>query len=84
MIDGFLDNDLFEMTEQDLFEEVIKLREAIRKHRDAKGHNLCWWVPELWNLLPESVDIQPEVPPKDEFLRCCGIYRDSLNDVTVA
>jgi hypothetical protein len=73
-----MDDDLLEMSKRELVGEVRKLREAIRKHRDASGHNLCWYVPELWNLLPEKLVPSPEVPPKDEFLRCCAAYRDTL------
>lgn len=74
-----MDDDLFEMTKSELVSEVLKLREAIRKHRDARGHNLCWYVPELWNLLPEKSTPAPDVPPKQEFLDCCKAYRDSLD-----
>ena len=73
-----LDSDLWDMSREDLIEEVKKLRTGIRQHRDATGHNLCWYVPELWNLLPEQVGPTPEVPSKDEFIKCCREYRDSL------
>lgn len=33
-----------------LKEEVIKLRKAIRKHRDSSGSDYF----EMWNLLPDS------------------------------
>jgi len=75
-----LDSDLMTMDERELFEEIVKLRNGIRRHRDASGHNLCWYVPELWSLLPEQVDPKPEVPTKDEFMRCCKAYRDTLGD----
>jgi hypothetical protein len=77
-----IDEDLHGMSRDDLVAEVTKLRAGIRQHRDAKGHNLCWWVPELWSLLPESADVRPEAPPRDEFLRCCATYRDTI-DATV-
>lgn len=67
------------MDEQDLRLEVRKLRQAIREHRDARGHELCWYQPELWGLLPESVGPDPEAPPREEFLRRCAEYRDSLD-----
>lgn len=76
---GGTDSDLDAMDRSQLVEEVKKLRAGIRAHRDATGHNLCWYVPELWNLLPDKVDPKPEVPPKDEFMRCCKQYRDSLD-----
>lgn len=73
-----MDEDLTYMCVEELRAEVRKLRWGIRNHRDAAGHNLCWYVPELWNLLPEKLVPSPEVPPKDEFLTCCKAYRDSL------
>lgn len=73
-----MDEDIESMSQDDLKAEVIKLRAGIRKHRDSSGHDLCWYVPELWGLLPEKVEPQPKVPPTDEFLDCCRIYRHSL------
>lgn len=74
-----MDEDLELMSRDALVEEIKKLRTGIRQHRDAKGHNLCWWVPELWNLLPEQTTPEPCAPPKDEFLRHCAIYRDTID-----
>lgn len=73
-----MDEDLDSMSLEELQREVKKLRAGIRQHRDATGHNLCWYVPELWNLLPEKVIPQPKIPSTDEFLQCCKIYRKSL------
>jgi len=75
-----MDEDLRDMNPNELIAEVKKLRAGIRAHRDATGHELCWHVPELWNLLPEKVEPRPEVPPKEEFLLQCRKYRDSLGD----
>jgi hypothetical protein len=74
-----IDDDIERMTMQELQTEVKKLRAGIRQHRDASGHNLCWYVPELWDLLPDKVDPKPNVPPTDEFLHHCQLYRKSLN-----
>ena len=73
-----MDSDLDSMSREQLISEVIKLREGVRKHRDAKGHNLCWFVPELWNLLPEGHALEPEVPEWCEFMQNCAGYRASL------
>lgn len=73
-----MDEDLDSMSLEELKTEVRKLRDGIRAHRDASGHNLCWYVPELWDLLPEKIAPSPQIPPTDEFLRCCKIYRLSL------
>jgi hypothetical protein len=74
-----LDCDTHYMGRDELAAEVKKLRSGIRAHRDAKGHNLCWYVPELWNLLPDKVHPTPEAPPTEEFLQHCAAYRASLN-----
>jgi len=68
------------MNEVELRAEIIKLRNGIRAHRDATGHNLCWYVPELWDLLPDKADSKPQIPPTDEFLQCCRAYRKSLGE----
>jgi hypothetical protein len=70
------------MGNRELKREVLKLQEGIRKHRDASGHDLCWYVPELWDLLPDKMDSRPQIPPMDEFLHCCRQYRESLNNKT--
>lgn len=72
------DVDLGGMTEEQLRQECLKLRRGIRAHRDATGHNLCWYVPELWDLLPDKIVPAPAVPPRAEFLEHCARYRDSL------
>ncbi len=78
------DLDLEGMTREALLDEVKKLREGIRKHRDAEGHSLCWYVPELWGLLPDRFDPKPRIPPFGEFLEHCAAYRASLDDALVA
>jgi hypothetical protein len=75
-----LDHDTDTMTQEQLVAEVRKLRAGIRKHRDAEGHQLCWYVPELWGLLPEKLDPKPRVPPVGEFLENCAKYRSSFED----
>jgi len=42
-------------------------------------HALCWRHPQLWGLLPERTDPQPEVPDWPQFLRGCVSYRESLD-----
>lgn len=74
-----VDKDLESMSKKELIVEALKLRAGIRQHRDASGHNLCWYVPELWNLLPDKVEPQPEVPAMPEFIHKCAIYRMSLD-----
>jgi hypothetical protein len=75
-----MDADVVNMTEDELRSEVMKLRTAIRSQRDQKGHDLCWYVPELWSVLPERVQPQPEVPDWCEFMQHCASFRRSLDE----
>ena len=75
-----LDADLNETTREQLFEQVVKLRAGIRAHRDSTLHELCWHHPQLWGLLPEKTDPQPEVPDWPQFLEGCLHYRRSLDE----
>jgi hypothetical protein len=74
-----MDEDLAEMTRDQLIAEVKKLRQGIRKHRDSSEHELCWHHPALWGLLPEKTDPIPIVPEWPEFIRGCVSYRQSLD-----
>ena len=74
-----MDEDLQSMTREQLTDEVRKLRQGIREHRDSSLHELCWHHPQLWGLLPERTDPQPVVPDWPEFLRGCVRYRESLD-----
>lgn len=75
-----MDEDLAAMSREALIEEVQKLRQGIRAHRDSSGHELCWHHPALWGLLPERTDPLPTVPTWPEFLRGCLRYRQSLDE----
>ncbi|MBY0358652.1 MAG: hypothetical protein K2W82_11670 [Candidatus Obscuribacterales bacterium] len=74
-----LDSDLQAMDMDSLRAEAQKLRDAIRAQRDQKGHDLCWYLPELWSVLPEKVQPQPEVPEWSEFIQHCAAFRKSLD-----
>ena len=75
-----MDKDLETMDRDALVAEVTKLRAAIRKHRDASAHGLCWHQPDMWSLLPEKTEPSIAVPPWPKFLRGCVRYRQSLDD----
>ena len=75
------DIDIQFMSRLALKSEIKKLRNAIRKHRDSSGHDLCWYHPELWELLPEKMIPSPEVPAFCEFIQNCAKYRESLSKV---
>lgn len=42
-----LDDDLDQLTLPEAIAELKKIRAMIREHRDASGHDLCWYWPEL-------------------------------------
>ena len=81
MSNNNLDADLDAMSAEQLRAEVRKLRAAIREQRDQKGHDLCWFVPELWEVLPEKTRPQPNVPPCPEFIQRCAAFRQSLDEM---
>jgi hypothetical protein len=73
------DEDLEQLTRNEMIAEVKKLRAGIRRHRDSTGHELCWHHPQLWKLLPEKVELDLAVPAWPQFLRGCVRYRESLD-----
>lgn len=75
-----MDSDLDGMSRDELIGELIKLRNAVRAHRDSSGHDLCWHHPALWQLLPEQSTVALEVPEWPIFLRGCIRYRQSLDE----
>ena len=75
-----MDDDLASMSREQLVEEVKRLREGIRAHRDSSLHGLCWHHPQLWGLLPERTDPQPVVPEWPQFMQGCIRYRQSLDE----
>ncbi|MDR2916942.1 MAG: hypothetical protein LBV74_19285 [Tannerella sp.] len=75
-----MDEDLNKMTRDELVEEVKTLRLGIRKHRDSTGHDLCWFHPDLWNLLPEKYDPNILVPDWPQFMAGCVRFRKSLDE----
>ena len=75
-----MDSDLTNRSREELIAEIIRLRTAIRAHRDSTGHDLCWHHPALWGLLPERTDPLPIVPGWPQFLRGCIRYRQSLDE----
>ena len=75
-----MDEDVEQMTNEELIDEVKKLRSAIREHRDSSGQDLCWHHPKLWSLLPEKIDPNILVPGWPEFMKGCIRYRQSLDE----
>lgn len=74
-----MDEDLDALGPEELLVEAKRLRQAIRAHRDSELHDLCWYHPEMWDLLPDTKEVRPRVPRREQFLKGCQIYRDSLD-----
>jgi hypothetical protein len=79
-----MDEDLEQMSREQLVNVVRELRAGIRKHRDSTRQDLCWHHPELWALLPERTDPVPVVPEWPQFLQGCIRYRQSLDQQAAA
>ena len=75
-----MDEDLDEMSREQLIAESRKLRTAIRAHRDSSSHDLCWHQPGLWSLLPEKPAPSVAIPDWPQFMRGCVRYRQSLDE----
>jgi hypothetical protein len=75
-----MDEDLNNLSRDQLIAETVRLRNAIRQHRDSSNHELCWHHPDLWALLPEKVDPDIAVPEWPQFMRGCIKYRQSLDE----
>lgn len=73
------DHDLETMTQAELLTAAKAMRAAIRAHRDASGHELCWHHPDLWSLLPDQTTANITVPEWPQFMRGCIHYRQSLD-----
>jgi hypothetical protein len=75
-----MDEDIDSFSKEQLIEEVKRLRNGIRAHRDSTGHELCWHHPALWALLPERASPTILVPEWPQFMRGCIRYRQSLEE----
>lgn len=75
-----MDDDLEHMSQDELINEIKKLRSVIREHRDNGGQDLCWHHPSLWEALPEKSDPFPPLPDWPDFIRGCVNYRQSLDN----
>lgn len=78
-----IDIDAYGMTETQLLAEVIKLRNTLRSLRDRTGHALCWYNPEIWNILPEKIQPHPTLPCQPEFLDNCKQFWQEQNNANI-
>lgn len=61
-----------QMSVAELKDEVIRLRNGIREHRDTTGDDRCWLDDLLlYKLLPGSLPESAELPPWEEMERLC-------------
>lgn len=63
----------------DLKKEIEKLRDAIRQHRDEKGHDRCWMDDDrLYSMLPEGNEgVDTTLPPRECFLKNCEKFYEN-------
>jgi hypothetical protein len=73
------DADLEAMDREALLAAARAMRRAIRAHRDATGHALCWHHPDMWALLPDTPKGGQVVPEWPQFMRGCVRYRAALD-----
>jgi hypothetical protein len=70
-----MDQDLDKMGEDQLRGEILRLRGAIRYHRDQKMHDRCHVDDNrLYRLLPELTQADFSLPPEEEFFSECRLY----------
>lgn len=63
---------LDQFSEAELRAEVITLRNAIRLHRDERGHDRCWLDDgRLYGILPEAKAAVTKLPDWPEFCGNC-------------
>lgn len=57
-------------------EEILKARQAIRQHRDARGDDRCWLDDDLvYQCLPGYKPIMT-LCSKEEFMKKCRIFKE--------
>lgn len=62
-----------------LAQEIMRLRDGIRTHRSASGHELCWLNDvALWKLIGDDSHYPHDtLPVQEEFLSQCRRYHES-------
>jgi hypothetical protein len=79
-----MDEDLADLDREALVAEVKSLRDGMRQHCASSDHDLCWYHPELWNLLPENTDSRPTVPHGHDSCAAVGnIANRSIDNASV-
>ena len=66
------DKDVENMSTDQLREELVALRNAVRLHREERGHDRCWIDDgRLYGALPEQKGAVSQLPPWSEFQANC-------------
>ena len=69
------DEDVADMSAVQIRRELLRLRKAIRKHRDAANNVRCWHNDlVLYGLLPEGSASGKMTDPEEVLLRNCKRY----------
>lgn len=70
------DTDLEKISHNSLKDKILKLRNAIREHRDQRGDDRCWMDDvELYKTLPEGVaDADISLLSDEQFRRNCDLF----------
>ncbi len=67
------------MVEIDYKARYEEARQVLEEWQGKKGHNRCWYYPELFNKLRGIFNVerssQPELPPLEEFREGCRRYQ---------
>ncbi len=75
-----MDEDLDQMSREELIAEVKKLRQGFRRHRASTGHELCWHHPAFWGLLTEKQDLcQPSQSDRSFSVAAFATASRSMN-----
>lgn len=62
---------------------IAILEDAIRKHRDAQGHEMCWENDlELYQVLKDKIETDHRPPSRCEFRQKCREYYESRPDAS--
>jgi len=57
---------------------IKELENAIKKHREQTGHEMCWENDEeLWQVLEDGIKLDHTPPEWCEFMQKCAEYRKS-------
>ncbi len=66
--------------ELDLETRMQLVRDLVQGYVNRQGHDRCWYLPELFDKLAKTLDIEPTVQPglpsREEFEKGCRRYQN--------